>query len=180
MFLLRGELGHSASVSSDDEDRVVAEPGLPARRFRYLAVNLTVEELDVEAVKDLAILAELAGIRRAEKDGMAIQSLAAHASMVALTGSRRTARRNRQGAHQFARPRSLIVAGTTRARTSVASSATAIARPRPTDLMMTTSASGKAMNTPTMIAAAPVIRRPLRSRPLATAAVLFPVRKYSS
>ena len=47
MFLLRGELRHSASVPSDNEYRVVAEPLIPARRFRYLAMNLTVEELDV-------------------------------------------------------------------------------------------------------------------------------------
>ena len=62
----------------------------------------------------------------------------------------------------------------------VASIATAIASPMPIALMITTSARPKAMNTANMIAAAPVISRPVRSSPLATAAVLSPRRTYSS
>jgi len=77
-------------------------------------------------------------------------------------------------------PSSRIVAGTTSARTSVASIATASAIPSPMALMMTTSARANAPNTAIMIAAAPVMRRPLFSRPSATARVLSPVRRYSS
>src|SRR6266568_1531056 len=138
------------------------------------------DQIEVEASKYFAVLAELAGVCRADQEAVPVFGLASHTSMVALAGSKRIRRPSRQGAHQFARPRSRIVAGTTRARTSVASSATAIARPRPTDLMITTSASANATNTPTMIAAAPVISLPLRSRPIATAAALSPVRRYSS
>ena len=73
-----------------------------------------------------------------------------------------------------------MTAGTTSARTSVASIATAIASPIPMALMITTSARPKARKTVTMMAAAPVMSRPLRSSPDATAAVLSPVRTYSS
>ncbi len=52
--------------------------------------------------------------------------------------------------------------------------------PKQTDLMMTTSANAKPMKTATMISAAAVMSRPLRSRPSATAWVLSPVRWYSS
>ena len=84
------------------------------------------------------------------------------------------------GAHQFRSPRSRIVAGTTNARTSVASIATAMAIPRPIALIRTMSAVANAAKTPTMIAAAPVMSRPLRSRPIATAWVLSRSLKYSS
>ena len=62
----------------------------------------------------------------------------------------------------------------------VASIATAIASPMPMALMITTSARPNAMNTVNMTAAAPVMSRPVFSRPLATAAVLSPRRTYSS
>ena len=89
-------------------------------------------------------------------------------------------RRSGFGAHQFTSPKRRMTAGTTSDRTMVASMATAIARPMPMALMITTSARPKAMNTVNMMAAAPVINRPVRSRPLATAAVLLPRRTYSS
>src|SRR5919201_1802354 len=139
------------------------------------------DELEVDALEDLAVLAELSGVRRTEQQRMAIAGVLGHPSMVAPAVSRcRPRYPSQRGAHQFARPRMRIVAGTTSARMSVASSATATVRPSPTDLMITTSASANATKTPTMIAAAPVMRRPLRSSPLATAAVLSPVRRYSS
>src|SRR5207245_2293115 len=138
-------------------------------------------ELEVEALKDLAVLAKLSAVCRAEKENVPVLSPARHPFMVALAGSSRTPKRaSGPGAHQFARPRRRIVAGTTRARTIVASSATATARPRPTDLMITTSASANATKTPTMIAAAPVMSRPPRSSPPAPDAVVSPVRRYSS
>src|SRR6266540_147555 len=100
-------------------------------------------------------------------------SAAADAPELALdTDSDRPSRRWRRasgpGAHQLRSPRRRIVAGTTRARTSVASIATARAIPRPMALMSTMSASPNAAKTPTMIAAAPVMSRPLFSRPIAT------------
>lgn len=73
-----------------------------------------------------------------------------------------------------------MVAGTMSTRTKVASSATASARPTPIALTTTTRANANAMNAVTMIAAALVISRPLRSRPSATARVVSPVRRYSS
>ena len=73
-----------------------------------------------------------------------------------------------------------MTAGTTSARTSVASTITATAMPMPIDLMVTTLASAKARKTHAMIAAAPVTRRPLRSRPSATAVRLSPVRIHAS
>src|SRR5713101_1493525 len=94
--------------------------------------------------------------------------------------ARSYSRRSGRGAHQFQSPSNRMTAGTTRARTSVASMATATASPMPMALMITTSARPKARNTVTMIAAAPVMRRAVFSRPLATACVLSPVRTYSS
>ena len=58
--------------------------------------------------------------------------------------------------------------------------AIATARPTPIDLMITTCASPKAMKTVHMMAAAPVISRPLFSSPMATPAWLSPSRRYSS
>ena len=46
MLLVRGQLGHRAAVAGDDEQRVVAEAVLAARRERDLAADLAVEELD--------------------------------------------------------------------------------------------------------------------------------------
>ena len=48
------------------------------------------------------------------------------------------------------------------------------------DLMITTCARANAKNTVTMIAAAPVMSRPLFSSPSATPPWLSPVRRYSS
>ncbi len=52
--------------------------------------------------------------------------------------------------------------------------------PMPVALMVTTRARPKATKTVIMIAAAPVTRRPLRSRPSATAARLSRVRRHAS
>jgi hypothetical protein len=73
-----------------------------------------------------------------------------------------------------------IAEGTTRARTNVASMRMAKARPNPICLMMTMDDKPNAEKTTTMMAAAPVIRRPVRCSPFATASVLSPVRSHSS
>jgi len=84
------------------------------------------------------------------------------------------------GRHQFQRPINRMVAGTSSVRTMVASTTTAMPIPTPTAWMMTDRASPKPKNTVAMIAAAPVIKRPVRSRPTATARALSPFRSYSS
>ena len=70
-------------------------------------------------------------------------------------------------------------AGTSSPRTTVASTSTASATPMPSILMIVTPLLAKAMNTMAMRAAALVTRRPVRCNPIATAAVLSPVRSYS-
>src|SRR5437879_5429440 len=161
--------------------RVLGERGRILVRLRRDRVEVARrDEVDVEAAEYLSVLTELSRVRRAEADRMSVLRAASHTSMVAPAGSSCRPRPNRHGAHQFARPRRRIVAGTTSARTRVASRSTAMVSPMPTDLMITTSASANAMNTPTMIAAAPVMSLPLRSRPIATAPTLSPVRRYSS
>src|SRR5437899_6157783 len=47
VLLVRRKLSHRAAVAGDDEDRVVAEATVPARRFRDLAMDFAIEELDV-------------------------------------------------------------------------------------------------------------------------------------
>ena len=63
-------------------------------------------------------------------------------------------RSSRAGIHQFQRPSRRIVAGTSRARTTVASRATAMATPRPSALMSTMSANANDPATTTTISAA--------------------------
>ena len=84
------------------------------------------------------------------------------------------------GIHQFQRPSSRIVDGTSSARTTVASKATAIATPSPSALIRTMSAKANDPATTTTISAAEVTIRPLRSRPRATASVLSPVVSQTS
>ena len=84
------------------------------------------------------------------------------------------------GTHQFHVPMSRMVAGTKRARTTVASRTTAMPIPTPTALMITESAKAKAKKTAAMIAPAHVMSRPVRSSPAPTARMLSPVRSYSS
>jgi hypothetical protein len=69
-----------------------------------------------------------------------------------------------------------MVAGTSSARMTVASIRTAIAMPTPRLLMTIRSPVPKAAKTETMINAAPVITRPVRARPSATARVVSPSR----
>ena len=84
------------------------------------------------------------------------------------------------GIHQFQRPRRRMVAGTNKARTTVASRATAIATPRPSALISTMSAKANDPATTTTMRAALVTIRPLRSSPRETASVLSPVRSHTS
>ena len=62
----------------------------------------------------------------------------------------------------------------------LASIATAIAMPMPMDLIVISSASTNAEKTQTMISAAPVITRAVRTTPSTTDAVLSPVRRQAS
>src|SRR5438270_4240174 len=61
------------------------------------------------------------------------------------------------GSHQFQSPRSVIVAGSRKLRTTVASSSTAIARPRPSSWMNAKGMVTNAAKTSTMMVAALVI-----------------------
>jgi len=70
-------------------------------------------------------------------------------------------RRSGAGAHQFHRPRSVIVAGTSRQRTTVASMSTAVASPMPTCSMAPSLAAAKQPNTMTISSAAEVMTRPV-------------------
>ncbi len=96
------------------------------------------------------------------------------------TLSRGMIRFSQRGSHQFARPSSSMVAGTSTMRTSVASMSTATARPRPMSLMARSSATTKLPNTHTMMAAAAVITRAVDASPSTTARLLSPERSYSS
>ena len=71
-------------------------------------------------------------------------------------------------------------AGTSVARITNASMSTASASPTPNSLMNVTPDVAKAMNTTLISSAAAVTMRPVRSRPIATASVLSPVRSCSS
>ena len=84
------------------------------------------------------------------------------------------------GDRQFHLPINLIVAGTTSARTIVASIRIAKARPSPICFNITTDERPNALNTTTIIAAAPVISLPVLCNPFATAKVLSPVLSHSS
>ena len=83
-------------------------------------------------------------------------------------------------AHQFQRPISFMVAGTSSIPTTVASSTTAMAMPRPTSLMVSSSPAAKPRNTITIRAAAEVTIRPVRCSPRATARSLSPVWSQAS
>jgi hypothetical protein len=80
----------------------------------------------------------------------------------------------------LSRPSSRIVAGTATTRTTVASMRTAAARPNPIALKASSRLPVKAANTTTMISAADVTVRPVRSSPRVTARALEPVRSHSS
>ena len=69
------------------------------------------------------------------------------------------------GAHQFRSPSSVIVAGTSRQRTSVASTTTATARAKPISLIPSIRPAANPQNTITMSSAAEVMIRPLRCSP---------------
>ena len=86
----------------------------------------------------------------------------------------------RAGRPPVARPSSRIVAGTSRARTTVASTSSATSMPTPIILMNTIPEVAKAPMTTASSRAALVMIRPVRCRPIATAAVLSPVRSHSS
>ncbi len=78
-------------------------------------------------------------------------------------------RRRGRGAHQARSPRRPISAGTSSARTNVASIATASAAPKPSSLMKKMSEVTNAPIATQNSSAAAVTRRPVRSRPWATA-----------
>ncbi len=84
------------------------------------------------------------------------------------------------GAYQFQRPSSRIVAGTSKARTSVASTSTATARPTPIIAMNTMPEVAKAPTTTTKSSAALVMMPPVRCSPRATARVLSWLASHSS
>ena len=74
-------------------------------------------------------------------------------------------RRSGRGDHQLRSPISVIVAGTSSVRTTVASTRTATAMPMPSCLISTSSPAAKPANTMTIRAAADVMIPPVRSRP---------------
>ena len=80
----------------------------------------------------------------------------------------------------MSRPSRRIVAGTATTRTTVASISTAAASPNPMALKASSRLPVNAANTTTMINAAEVTVRPVRSRPRVTACSLDPVRSHSS
>ena len=73
-----------------------------------------------------------------------------------------------------------MVAGTSSARTIVASTTTARPMPMPTAWTITERARPKPKKTAAMMAAAPVMSRPVCARLWATARALSPVFSYSS
>ena len=77
--------------------------------------------------------------------------------------------RGQAGRHQFHRPMRRMAAGTSNARTMVASTTTAMPIPMPTAWTITERESPNPKNTAAMMAAAPVMSRPVRSSPAATA-----------
>ena len=81
-------------------------------------------------------------------------------------------RRRGAGAHQFQRPSSFIVAGTSSVRTIVASTTTARASPRPSCFMATISPAAKPANTMTISSAADVMIRPRALQALGHGAVV--------
>ena len=87
---------------------------------------------------------------------------------------------SQRGRYQFQSPSSFIADGTISVRTSVASSSTATARPKPICWNITRPPLAKPANTATMISAAPVMMPAVLPMPAATAAVLSPLRSYSS
>src|SRR6266508_2492384 len=95
----------------------------------------------------------------------------------AHVGSRRSSQR---GSHQFARPSSAMIAGTTTIRTIVASSRIAVDSPRPVILTSGDGLATKLRNTTVMISAAEVITRPVPAMPRATDSALSPVASYAS
>jgi hypothetical protein len=93
------------------------------------------------------------------------------------SGSRRS---SHAGSHQFARPSSVMVDGTSTIRTIVASTSTAVARPSPIIFVAGSSSSTNPMKTQIMMSAAEVMTRAVDAMPRMTAAPLSPVRTYSS
>ena len=91
-----------------------------------------------------------------------------------------TIRSSQRGNHQFARPSSVITAGTSRQRTSVASTATATPMPTPNCLTVGSPLMTNAKKTLTMISAADVMTRPVCATPSITAWVLSRVRSQAS
>ena len=89
-------------------------------------------------------------------------------------------RRSGPGAHQLARPSSRMVAGTSSIRTTVASTTIAMIIATPIILMNVMPDSENAPITTSISSAALVMMPPVRCRPVATAAVLSPVRSYCS
>ena len=82
---------------------------------------------------------------------------------------------SRSGSHQFQRPMSSIVAGTSTSRTSVASSAIATASPSPISLIEGAPVPANTANTATMISAALEIVAALRAQALGHGAAVSPV-----
>ena len=90
------------------------------------------------------------------------------------TPKRSQKRTSGAGAHQFQRPSSRIVAGTSSARTIVASMTTATASPTPIIWMKLMPLVAKAPTTTTKSSAALVMMRPVRCSPRETASVVVP------
>src|SRR5215211_261610 len=81
---------------------------------------------------------------------------------------------SQRGRYQFRSPRSVITAGTSTERTTVASMRSAIAMPKPICWNITSSPAAKPAKTATMIRAAPVMIRAVEPMPKRTASALSP------
>ena len=82
---------------------------------------------------------------------------------------------SQEGRYQFQSPRSVIAAGTSTERTTVASIRRATAIPKPICWNITRSPIAKPTKTATMMSAAPVMRRAVEPIPNAIASFVEPV-----